>query len=117
MKNREILELVQSENIEELRRYLASGGDANHIDIEWNCSLIFHAVLVGNLDAVEGLVKAGANVNFKAGEPGENILAETVLSLAMQLRHLKGFESFDPVAKYLIRTDTLESMQQGARNI
>ncbi len=44
-----------------LLSFLDTGGDANTLDPRWNCSLIFYAVFVGNIQAVAALVKEGAN--------------------------------------------------------
>ena len=103
MNDRALIEDVVEGKNDSLSSYLGSGGNANLMDEEWNCPIIFHAVLGGNLDAVQKLIDSGANVNQLAEEPGCDILAETVLSLAMQCRHLQDFNKFDPIVKLLER--------------
>ena len=101
MNSRALIEDISEGRNDLLFAYLQSGGDANLMDEEWNCSILFHAVLAGNLDAVQKLIDSGADVNQAAEEPGCDILAETVLSLAMQCRHLQDFKKFDPIVQLL----------------
>jgi len=101
MNDHAVIESIGEGKNDLLMSYLDSGGDANLIDKEWNCPIIFHAVLSGNLIAVQNLIDSGANVNQKAEEPGCDILSETVLSLAMQCRHLQDFNKFDPIVQLL----------------
>ena len=101
MSIRALIENVTEGRNELLVSFLQSGGDANAMDTEWNCPIIFHAVLVGNIKAVEALVQAGANVNQSALEPGCSILAESALSLAMQCSHLQSYEKFNPIVQLL----------------
>lgn len=90
-------------NTSKLKEYLSSGGQPNATDSEWNCPLIFYAVLGGSLEATEALVKAGADVNLKADEPGATFLTENVLSLALQQGHLQGSSIHNTIAEYLIK--------------
>ncbi len=101
MNDRTLIEDIVEGKNDSLLSYLQSGGDANLMDEEWNCPIIFHAVLGGNLIAVEKLIDSGANVNQIADEPGCDILAETVLLLAMQCRHLQDFNKFNPIVQLL----------------
>jgi ankyrin repeat protein len=101
MNNRVLLDDVAEGGNDALFAYLQSGGDANLVDNEWNCPIIFHAVLGGNIDAVRKLIEFGADVNLTALEPGCDMLAETVLSLAMQCRHLQGSKKFDVIVELL----------------
>lgn len=85
---------------EALRRLIASGADIEACD-EWDCTPLFYAILEGNLDALEVLIQAGANVNAVAGEPGRTILASPPLNLAMQCAHLMDCEKYTPIVKRL----------------
>lgn len=101
MNNRALIENVVEGKNDSLFSYLQSGGDANLMDKEWNCPILFHAVLGGNLNAVQKLIESGANVNLIAEELGCDRLAETVLSLTMQCRHLQNFKKIDPIVRLL----------------
>lgn len=103
MNNRALIESIVEGKNDLLNSFLQTGGDANCLNEEWNCPILFHAVLGGNLEAVRKLIEAGADVNLIASEPGCDILAETVLSLALQCRHLQDYELFNPIVEYLQR--------------
>lgn len=110
MNDHAIFEDIAEGKTDSLSSYLKSGGDSNLMDSEWNCPIIFHAVLVGNLSAVQKLIESGANVNFIAQEPASDILAETVLSLAMQCRHLMDFEKYDPIVQLLQKHGAIDEI-------
>lgn len=101
MNNRALLEDVAEGKNDALFAYLQSGGDANLMDNEWNCPIIFHAVLGGNIDAVRKLIEFGADVNLTALDPGCEVLAGTVLSLAMQCNHLQDSVRLGPIVELL----------------
>jgi len=62
-------ELAEGRN-EALARYLKRGGNPDLQYPEWNCTILFPAVLMGDLEAVKLLVEAGADVNAVAGSLG-----------------------------------------------
>src|SRR5687768_2889725 len=76
-----------TENPVALRRLIEAGADIEQRD-DLDCTPLFYAVLQGNLESLEVLIQAGANVNAVAGEPGCDILASPPLNLALQCRNL-----------------------------
>jgi ankyrin repeat protein len=83
-----------------LRGLIAAGADVEARD-DWDCTPLFHAVIAGNLESLDVLIQAGANVNAVAGEPGCTILASPPLNLAMQCRYLMDRVKYDPIVKRL----------------
>jgi hypothetical protein len=94
-----------------LLSFLAAGGDADTLDPRWNCTIIFHAVFGGNLQSVEALIKAGANVNHPAQDPASDILAATPTALAVQCRLMMDHGKYDPIVKLLEERGGIEQAQ------
>jgi hypothetical protein len=88
------------DNPANLRRLVAAGGDIEARD-DWDCTPLFHAVLAGNLESVQILIEAGADLNATAGEPGCTILASRPLTLAMELEYLMDHVRYGPIVKRL----------------
>lgn len=106
-----LLETMTEGHSDALLSFLDAGGDANTLDPRWNCSIIFHAVFGGNLQSVEALVKAGADVNHPAKEPATHILAVSPTALAMQCRLMMDHDTYDPIVKLLENNGGLEQPQ------
>ena len=83
-----------------LRGLVAAGADVEARD-DWDCTPIFYVILEGNLESLEVLIGAGADVNVVAGEPGCTILASPPLNLALQLRNLMDWSKYDPIVQRL----------------
>lgn len=64
-------------------------------------SVLFHAVLSGQIRYVEILLASGADPNFRATEPAKDILAPTPLDLAQQARLLLSWDRYQPIARRL----------------
>jgi hypothetical protein len=108
-----LLETMTEGHSEALLSFLDTGGDANTLDPRWNCSIIYHAVFGGNLQSVEALIKAGADVNYLAKDPATHILAVTPTALAVQCRMMMDHGKYDPIAKLLEEHGGLEHPQHG----
>jgi hypothetical protein len=64
-------------------------------------SALFHAVLSGRAEFVDALLNSGADPNFRAAEPAEDMLARTPLELAQQARFLMDWDRYHPIAVLL----------------
>ncbi len=106
-----LLETMIEGHSDDLLSFLDAGGDANTLDPRWNCTIIFHAVFGGNLQSVEALVNAGANVNHPAKDPAADILAATPTALAVQCRFMINHHKFDPIVKLLEEHGGIEQAQ------
>jgi len=83
-----------------LHGLIEAGADVERRD-NWDCTPLFYAVLEGNLESLEALIRAGADVNAIAGEPGCTMLASTPMNLALQCRNLVDWAKYDPIVKCL----------------
>lgn len=96
-----LLDSMTEGHSDTLLSFLETGGDANTFDPRWNCTIIYHAIFGGNLQSVEALVAAGADVNYPAQDPASDILAATPTALAMQCRLMMDHEKYAPIVKLL----------------
>lgn len=106
-----LLETMTDGHSDSLLAFLDDGGDANTLDPRWNCTIIFHAVFGGNLQSVEALVNAGADVNHPAKDPASDILAATPTALAVQCRMMMDHDKYDPIVKLLEGHGGIEQAQ------
>ena len=111
-----IFDLISDRNLIELENTLASGGNPNEVysenpdDNEYGITPIFLATIKGDLDAVNLLIKFGADVNFQI--PDEHMASDTyasnVLSLALQARFLMSDEKYAPIVETLERNGAID---------
>jgi len=103
-----LLKAVEMSDVRQIRELASGGLDINHrLDINSQCddgaSVLFSAVLHGNVEVVRALLELGANPNFEATEPALSIYADTPLNVAIQARNLMDWEKFDPIVHLLIK--------------
>ena len=102
-----LLKAVETESVQQIRELASSGLDINYrLNIHSRCddgaSVLFSAVLRGNVEVIRTLLDLGADPNFQAVEPALSIYADSPLDVAIQARNLMDWEKFDPVVHLLI---------------
>ncbi len=106
-----LLDSMTEGHSESLMAFLEAGGDANTVDPRWNCTIIYHAIFGGNLQSVEALITAGADINHPAEDPASDILAATPTALAMQCRLMMDHDKYEPIVKLLEENGGIEQPQ------
>ena len=66
-------------------------------------TVLMHAIISGDIQAVSTLLSAGADPNLEAIGDASDYLASTPLSLALQARHLMDYDRYNPIVDCLIR--------------
>jgi hypothetical protein len=97
-----LLSAISDSNIAGIDQELVDGTYINDKSDE-GCAPLFYAVLLGNLAVVEHLLNKGADPNSIADEPGAVTMAATPLELALQLRHLRNYTTYNPIVDILIK--------------
>ena len=92
--------LIEQENIAEVEDCINDGFDLNARD-EDGATVLFFAILQGNIEIVQLLLERGADANIVADEPAASIFTEKPLDLAQQLRFLTNWEKYHPIVKLL----------------
>lgn len=91
---------VEQENISEVESLISDGFDINSRD-EDGATILFFAILQGNIEIVRLLLDRGANADIIADEPAASIFTEKPLDLAQQLRFLTNWDKYHPIVKLL----------------
>jgi len=91
---------VEQENIIEVENLINDGFDLNENDNE-GATVLFFAILQGNIEIVQLILERGANADIIADEPAASIFTEKPLDLAQQLRFLTNWDKYHPIVKLL----------------
>jgi hypothetical protein len=91
---------IAENRIEEAKRIVLKGIDLN-APCDQGASVLFPAILSGEISLVRLMLDHGADPNFVAQEPGATIYAEKPLELAEQTRFLLSRSKFHPVVELL----------------
>ncbi len=91
---------VEQENVSEVEKLINNGFDLNESDEE-GATVLFSAILQGNIEIVRLILERGGNANFRANEPTATILTEKPLDLAQQLRLLINRGKYHPIVELL----------------
>ncbi|MEM7363871.1 MAG: ankyrin repeat domain-containing protein [Pseudomonadota bacterium] len=71
-------------------------------------TVLMHAVIAGDVEAVSILLQAGADPNKRACGDASDYLASTPLSLAQQARNLMDYDKYNPIVNCLLRAGALD---------
>ncbi len=91
---------LEQENVSEVKKLINDGFDLNKADEE-GATVLFFAILQGNIKIVQLLLESGANADTIADEPAASIFTEKPLDLAQQLRFLTNWDKYHPIVKLL----------------
>ena len=91
---------VEQENVGEVEKLINGGFELNAPDEE-GATVLFFAILQGNIEIVQLLLERGANAYIIADEPAASIFTEKPLDLAQQLRFLTNWDKYHPIVKLL----------------
>ena len=91
---------IHDDNIEKAISLVSGSHDLNTL-CDQGASVIYGAILRGNLPMVQLLLEKGANPNLVAREPAASIYAERPLDLARQCRFLLDWDKYDPIVQLL----------------
>lgn len=95
-----IYSTIEPENISEVEELVCNGFDINSRD-EDGATVLFFAILQGNIEIVRLLLNLGANADIVADKPAASIFTEKPLDLAQQLRFLTNWDKYHPIVKLL----------------
>ncbi len=95
-----LLAAIADGEIEEATRLILTGLDLN-TPCDQGASVLYPAVLSGNVALVRLMLEHGADPNFVAEEPAATIYAERPLELAQQASFLMDRDKYQPIAKLL----------------
>ncbi len=91
---------IEQEDISEVEILISNRFDLNSRD-EDGATVLFFAILQGNIKIVKLLLEHGANADIIADEPAASIFTEKPLDLAQQLRFLTDWGKYHPIVKLL----------------
>lgn len=103
---------VEREDIAEIEKLINDGFDLNKFDEE-GATVLFFAILQGNIEIVQLLLERGANADITADEPAASIFTEKPLDLAQQLRFLTNWDKYHPIVKLLEKFDATDFEGRG----
>ena len=104
----QLMGAIASNDIVEVRRLVETGVDLNH-RCDQGASVLFGAILYGNLSIMELLLTHGADPNLVAEEPASFIYADKPLGLARGARFPLDWDLYDATVKLLERFGATES--------
>ena len=99
-QHKELLAAIANGQIEKAKSLTRTGIDLN-APCDHGASVLFPAILSGDVSLVRLMLEQGADPNFVAEEPGATIYAEKPLELAKQARFLLDREKYQPIAELL----------------
>ena len=91
---------IEQDNIDGVRQFIQNGFALNVPD-EDGASILFYAIMQGNLNIIRLLLENGADPNFIAQDPAATIYAEKPLDLAQQLRFIMDWDKYHPIVELL----------------
>jgi len=91
---------VVENDVSEVTRLIESGIDLNY-RCDQGASVLFGAILQGNLSIIGLMLENGADPNLVAHEPAAIIYTEKPLHLARQARFLMDWDKYHPIVKLL----------------
>jgi hypothetical protein len=96
----QLLNAIAEAEFDEGKRLVRSGLDLN-VPCDQGASVLYPAILSGDVSLVQLMLEHGADPNFLAGEPAASIYTEKPLELAMQVRFLMDWDKYHPIVKLL----------------
>ncbi len=96
----EFLEAIADGQIEKAKRLTRTGIDLN-VRCDQGASLLFAAILSGDVSLVRLMLEHGADPNFVAEEPAATVYAEKPLELACGARFLLDRDKYQPNVELL----------------
>ena len=106
-----LLEAIGDDRIEEAKRLTRSGIDLN-VRCDRGASVLFVAILTGDVSLVRLMLEHGADPNFVAEDPAATVYAEKPLELALGARFLLDRAKYQPIAELLIQFGATTSCDQ-----
>ncbi len=91
---------IAESNFDEAKHLIQGGIDLN-APCDQGTSVLYSAILSGNVSLVQMMLEHGADPNFLADEPAASIYTEKPLELAMQARFLMSWDKYHPIVKLL----------------
>ena len=96
----QLLTAIAEGNPAEAERLVQGSIDLN-VPCDQGASVLYAAILSGDVSLVRVLLEHGADPNFHAGEPAATIYTEKPLELARQARFLMDWEKYHPIVELL----------------
>ena len=98
--HKELLTAIADGQIERAKSLTLKGIDLN-VPCDHGVSVLFPAILSGDVSLVRLMLEHGADPNYVAEEPGATIYAEKPLELAEQARFLLDKDKYTPIVELL----------------
>jgi ankyrin repeat protein len=98
--HQELLEAIGASQIEKAKRLTRTGIDLN-VPCDQGTSVLFAAILSGDVSLVRLMLEHGVDPNFVAEEPGATIYAEKSLELAEGACFLLDRHRYRPIVELL----------------
>lgn len=114
----EILQAIGDGQIEEAKRLTRKRIDLN-VRCDQGTSVLFAAILSGDVSLVQLMLEHGADPNFVAEDPAATIYAEKPLELALGASFLLDRDKYQPIVELLIQfgaTTSDESIPSAANS-
>jgi len=100
MSMKKFVTAVVENDVREVTRLIESGIDLN-FRCDQGASVLFGAILQGNLSIIGLMLENGADPNLVADEPASTTYTEKPLDLARQARFLMDWDKYHPIVKLL----------------
>lgn len=104
----ELLGAIAEGKVEEAKRIIRTGLDLN-VPCDQGASVLYPAILNGDVSLVQLMLEYGADPNFVADEPAATIYTEKPLELAMQARFLMDQDRYQPIVLLLKEFGAIDS--------
>jgi hypothetical protein len=96
----QLMAAINDGNFEEVNSLINGSADLN-VRCDQGASVIYGAILIGNISIVKLLLENGADPNLVALEPAAWIYADRPLDLARQCRFLLDWDTYNPIVELL----------------
>ncbi len=104
----DLLAAIADCRIDDAKRLILTGIDLN-LQSDQGESVLFPAILSGDVSLVSLMLEHGADPNFVAEEPAATIYAEKPLELAKQASFLMDRDKYHPIVELLERFGASDS--------
>lgn len=107
----QLMTAIAEDNVGEAKRLIQSGLDLN-ARCDQGTSILFGAILHGNISIIRLMLEQGVDPNLIADEPAASIYTEKPLELAMQSRFLINWDKYHPIVTLLAEFGATDSNGQ-----
>ncbi len=104
----QLMTAIVEDKVDEVRQLIQRGLDLN-ARCDQGASVLYGAILHGNINIIQLLLEHGACPNLIADEPAASIYTEKPLELAMQSRFLMDWGTYHPIVKLIEKYGATDS--------